>query len=246
MNSPEKTINILKILSRPPYEYGVTELGEEIGCGKSGTFKLLSLLVQNNMVTQNSNHKYTLGLASYLIGKAYEEHVGIAHFAKPYMEKLRDRIDENVNLGMILEGKAMIVARAESNQLVRITGKIGATRPFYASAIGKTLAAFEGEETIRDRLSNEKIQAHTEKTLTSLKSILADFAKIRERGYAVSDGEYAREAFGIGAPIRDSDGKVWAAISIGAPKNRMTPEKVAEYVPLLLETAGRISQAFCG
>ena len=37
MNSAEKTVTLLKILARKPYVYGVTELGEKIGCGKSGT-----------------------------------------------------------------------------------------------------------------------------------------------------------------------------------------------------------------
>lgn len=242
MNSQEKVLTLLKILSQAPYEYGVTDLGKKIDCGKSGTFKLLSVLVNNGFAKQNASHKYTLGLAVYLIGKTYEEQIGITHYAKPYMERLRDAVNENVNLGMMVGDVATIVCRAESRQIVRITGKIGDPRPFYASAIGKTLAAYENVEVIKEWYSREPIRALTKKTITSLDKILDDLAKVRERGYAISDEEYASEAFGIGAPIRDPNGKVWAAISIGAPKIRIDQAKIKQYATLLVETANTMSK----
>jgi DNA-binding IclR family transcriptional regulator len=241
MNSQEKVIQVIKILSKPPFEYGVTELGNKIGCGKSGMFKLLEILVESGFARRNSNRKYTLGLSLYLIGKAFEEHIGITHYAKPYMEKLRDEVNENVNLGMMVEGKPTIVCRAESLQVVRITGSIGATRPFYASAIGKTLAAYEDENIIREWINKKEIKALTPNTKTSPEEIITELANVRKQGYAISDEEFVLEAFGIGAPIRDSNVKVWAAISIGAPKIRITKEKIEKYTLLLIETAKKIS-----
>ena len=242
MNSQEKVISILKILARPPYEYGVTELGNKIDCGKSGTFKLLDMLVKNGFARQNSNRKYTLGLSLYLIGKTYEEHIGLTHYAKPYMESLRDLVNENINLGVMVDDMATIVCRVESRQVVRITGSIGATRPFYASAIGKTLAAYENEEVIGEWIRKKQIKALTPKTRTSPEEILSELANVRQQGYAISDEEFVLEAFGIGAPIRDSNGRVWAAISIGAPKIRITEEKVRMYTRLLVETAEKMSR----
>jgi len=245
MNSSEKLIALLKILSLPPYEHGVTELGEKIECGKSGTFKLLSVLLKNGFATQNSNSKYSLGISTYLIGRTYEEYVGITNFIKPYLVELRDLINENVNLGMIVDGKATIICRVESNQLLRISGSIGATRPFYTSAMGKVLAAFEESKTIAKRLASEPVQSFTDKTITSPDKILAELAKIRETGYAISDEEYAHEAFGIGAPILDSQGKVLAAISIGVPKTRIDGEKTEQYIALLLKTASKVHDGLC-
>ncbi len=245
MNSSEKLIALLKILSLPPYEYGVTELGEKIECGKSGTFKLLSVLQKNGFATQNNNSKYTLGISTYLIGRTYEEFIGITSFIKPYMIELRDLINENVNLGMIVDGKATIICRVESNQLLRISGSIGATRPFYTSAMGKVLAAFEDSKVIEKRLASEPVQSFTEKTITAPDRIQEELARIRLAGYAISDEEYAHEAFGIGAPIRDTHGAVLAAISIGVPKTRIDPERAARYIALLLETAARVHEGLC-
>lgn len=90
MNSTEKVVALMKILGHEPYVYGVTELGEMIGCGKSGTFKLLSVLVKEGLAAQTADHKYTLGIMTYLLGKRYEENVGVVRAVRPYMQKLRD------------------------------------------------------------------------------------------------------------------------------------------------------------
>ena len=97
MNSTEKVVALMKILGHEPYVYGVTELGEMIGCGKSGTFKLLSVLVKEGLAAQTADHKYTLGIMTYLLGKRYEENVGVVRAVRPYMQKLRDLTGEAVN-----------------------------------------------------------------------------------------------------------------------------------------------------
>ena len=52
MNSAEKVAALLRILGQEPYAHSVTSLGEKIGCGKSGAYKLLSVLVQNGLAAQ--------------------------------------------------------------------------------------------------------------------------------------------------------------------------------------------------
>ena len=56
MNSSEKTATLLKLLGRAPYVHSVTELGEQISCSKSGTFKLLASLVKTGLAAQTPEH----------------------------------------------------------------------------------------------------------------------------------------------------------------------------------------------
>ena len=67
-------------------------------------------------------------------------------------------------------------------------------------------------------------------------------ARIREQGYAISNGELNIETIGIGAPIRDEAGSVWAAISIGAPRMRVDEVKKERYIFLVKELAEEMSQ----
>lgn len=241
MNSSEKTVALLKLLGQAPYVHSVTDLGEKIGCTKSGTFKILAALVQSGLAAQTSNRKYTLGPVVYILGKTYEDRIGISKMVKPYLVRLRDLTEENASFSMLVNGKAILVYREESMQLVRVAGSVGQERPLYAGATGKVLGAFQDEEVIRKRLMEEPLVPFTERTILSPQLLLKEYAEIREQGYAISDGELNIETVGIGAPIRDESGSVWAAISVGAPRMRMNQAKRERYIFLVREMADQMS-----
>ena len=229
MNSSEKTATLLKLLGRAPYVHSVTELGEQISCSKSGTFKLLASLVKTGLAAQTPEHKYTLGPAVYVL-------------VKPYLVRLRDMTGENASFSMLINGKAILIYREESQQLVRVMGNVGQERPLYAGATGKILGAYQEESVIRKRLMEEPMKAFTENTILSPEGLLNEYAKIREQGYAISDGELNSETIGIGAPIYDESGNVWAAVSIGAPKMRVDAVKMERYIFLIREIAKEMSE----
>lgn len=243
MNSSEKLITLLKTLSKPPFEFGVTELSQVIGCGKSGTYKLLATLVQEGMAEQKENKKYRLGLAAYLIGKSYEDHVGLGRFARPYLEQLRDVTNENVSIAVWSEGAVTVLYRLESRALIRVVGRVGATRPINASAMGKTLAAYRDWDDIEKMVAQNPLEKYTPKTITDLPALKKQYELIREQGYAVSNGELDEGSMGIGAPVMDRNGNVRASISIGAPVIRVTEEKMQEFIRLVRKSAQQISEA---
>ena len=242
MNSSEKTAALLKLLGQPPYVHSVTDLGGRIDCSKSGTFKLLTALVQSGLAAQTSSHKYTLGPAIYILGKTYEERIGLSRMVKPYLVRLRDLTGENASFSMLINGKANLVYREESLQLVRVAGRVGQERPLYAGATGKVLGAFQDEAVIRKRLMEEPLTAFTERTITSPAALLEEYDRIRKQGYAISDGELNIETIGIGAPIHNGSGSVWAAISVGAPRMRVDDAKKERYIFLVKEIAEEMSE----
>lgn len=147
-----------------------------------------------------------------------------------------------INQIMLINGKANLVYREESLQVVRVAGKVGQERPLYAGATGKVLGAFQDEEVIRKRLMEEPLTPFTERTITSPVALMEDYEQIRKQGYAISDGELNIETIGIGAPIRDESGGVWAAISIGAPRMRVDATKRERYIFLVCEIAEEMSR----
>ena len=242
MNSSEKTATLLKLLGRAPYVHSVTELGVQISCSKSGTFKLLASLVKTGLAAQTPEHKYTLGPAVYVLGRTYEDKIGLSKMVKPYLVRLRDMTGENASFSMLINGKAILIYREESQQLVRVMGNVGQERPLYAGATGKILGAYQEESVIHKRLMEEPMKAFTENTILSPEGLLNEYAKIREQGYAISDGELNSETIGIGAPIYDESGNIWAAVSIGAPKMRVDAVKMERYIFLIREIAKEMSE----
>lgn len=242
MNSPEKVVALLKILGKEPYVYGVTELGEMIDCGKSGTYKLLRVLVDAGFAAQTADHKYTLGISTYLLGKRYEENVGVVRAVRPYMIRLRDLTGEPITFGMMVNGRPTSVCREEGTNTVRVMGHVGNERPVYAGAIGMTLAAYMDPEVVKQILMEEKqLVKYTPFTITDPYEVLAELSRIREQGYCVRKGDFDLETVSYGAPLLDSSGNAWAVLVLSAPQMLVDPSKQEQYLFQLRETAKQIS-----
>lgn len=241
MSSSEKTARLLKQLAAHPYEFRLTELAEAISCVKSGAHKLLGVLMAEGLVEQTPDKKYRLGVGAYLIGKSYEENLGAWRPFMPYLERLRNATRENASFGTWLNGEPTILYRLESPESIRIMGHTG-IRPLNASAASMALAAYADPEWIREKIAAKPLQRITPLAIVDVDELFEEYAKIRERGYSISNGIYKEDALGIGMPIWDKQGRVWAAISMSAPLFRVTEEKIRKYVSIMMETASQLSQ----
>ncbi|NTZ18598.1 hypothetical protein EXW96_13740 [Paenibacillus sp. JMULE4] len=74
------------------------------------------------------------------------------------------------------------------------------------------------------------------------RGFLQELERVRKRGYATDDQENEPGVFCIAAAVRDHSGEVIAAISVSMLKARVTDEDKEEYVKLLLQTVGELSE----
>lgn len=241
MTSSEKTIRLLKRLAEPPFAHRLSELAEFIDCAKGGTHKLLAGLVAEGLVEQGEDKKYRLGIGAYFIGKSYEENLGTWRPFLPYLERLRNTTRENASFGTWLNGEPTILYRLESPEFIRVMGQTG-VRPLNVSAASMVLAAYADPEWIREKIAAAPLRRFTPLSIVDPEELFAEYARIREQGYSVSKGVYKEDAIGIGAPIRDKNGQVWAAMSVSAPIFRVSEEKLREYIRLMTDTAAQLSQ----
>lgn len=247
MNSMEKTAYLLCRLGEAPYVHGVTELGKKINCSKSGTYKLLTALTGCGLAAKGKDRKYSLGPMVYLLGKTYEQQLGLESIVRPYLSRLRDQTGENASFSVVMGGRVVLLYREESFHLVRVAGRAGQERPLHAGANGKILGAWRSEDETKRWLMETPLNAFTERTITSPEELLREYEKIRKQGYAISDGELSEETIGIGAPVVDQAGNVIAAVSLGAPRMRVdSGEKRERYIFLVKETARELSEALKG
>jgi IclR family KDG regulon transcriptional repressor len=247
MNSTEKVLWLLKRLGEPPYSLTLTALADELGCGRSGVYKLLQALTKDGFVTQNpETKKYGLGPAVYRLGAIYRDLRGISEVAQPVMRKLADLTGETVSIGIRDDDSAILFAKIESPHAVRLLGKLGQRYPLNAGAIGKLLAAFHDPARIEELFDHMPLIKKTANTITDRVQLLNEYEKIRRQGYAHSDEENAPGAFGISAPIYERDGKVSACICIAGPKERFTTERVCEWTRAVIAAADQISQILAG
>jgi DNA-binding IclR family transcriptional regulator len=86
------------------------------------------------------------------------------------------------------------------------------------------------------------LAAFTPHTITDPEALEAELERIRALGYAVDNEEYDEGLRCIGAPVRDHSGHVVAALGIGGPVTRITPDRVGDLAELVMTAARGLSR----
>jgi len=220
---------------------GVTELADALDINKSTAFRILNTFLKANMVEKNSETlKYKLGPAILQLSEQYYKNFSIIAVAKPLMEQLAGEIRESVHLCVLANNSAVIIEQVMSDSRLVVNAKIGNSEPLYCSSVGKCLLAFAPDEIREKLISQITFDVFTDKTIRSSRELRTELQGVRERGYAVDNGELTEYIRCVAVPVFDERGSCNYSMGASGAMSRMTQEKLDRIIPLLQKTAAGI------
>ena len=167
------------------------------------------------------------------------EQIDLAEIAVPYLENLQNTVDETIHLGILNNNEILYINKLEpKNQTIRMSSKVGITRPLYNSAMGKAVLAEFSEEQVQQYLDTQTLIPYTENTITNplrLKKIKTSATN----GVAYDDEEIEQDIFCSGVSLM-KDGEIAGAFSVSMPKYRLTEENKTTINQALLATKAAI------
>jgi DNA-binding IclR family transcriptional regulator len=86
------------------------------------------------------------------------------------------------------------------------------------------------------------LEQATERTVTSTRALRRELSAVRRQGYALSWGEAISRSPGIGVPLRDEDGTVFAGLAIVFLEREFNERGMLKHLPALRSTAADISK----
>ena len=245
----QAVINALELLEQfngDVTELGVTELSKRLNLHKNNVFRLLATLESKGYIEQNKlNENYRLGVKCLELGQNYLKQSGLLRQARPVMEEIVAKCNENVYLSVLRGQKIVYIDVVEANQPVRVVSRIGAQLPVYCCASGKAqlAALLESGEDIEKYINVKDMKPFTPNTITSLEKLKEELEKVKELGYAIDDEEVDPGVRCVGAAVKDYTKRVVGAISISGPVNRISFDRIKEELgPLVIEGAKKISE----
>lgn len=151
---------------------------------------------------------------------------------------MAEKTNERAQFAKLEEDQVIYIYRAMSENAIPTTLSIGQYEYPHSLAAGKAMIAYLPEHRVDEIVDRHGLPKQTENTVTDLAELKKCLDAVRERGYAISDGERLRGVRCIGTPIRDDSGSVLGAISLSGPVRRMTDERIkTELEELLLQSA---------
>jgi DNA-binding IclR family transcriptional regulator len=245
VTSLEKALSILELVLDQGRDLSITEISEKLGMGKGTVHRILSTLKARKFFQQDSKTKmYGLGVRTLEIGMAPERERFLRKAMAPFLMDLHEKCRETVNAAVWEYNEIRYVYRLESEEMLRISITAGARFPGYCAATGKIFLSSFSDEDIRQIYGRKKaLTKYTERSIGSVDALIREIEKVRIKKVAVDDEETLVGVYCVAAPILSSKGECVAAISISAPKNRVSANTGATFAKLVSETAREISSS---
>jgi len=243
MQSVDRIVTILTVLSGAAKGLGITELFESCDLPKSTLHRTLSSLMENGFVLQDANSKkYRLGPAVLTLGASFLAQNDLRSFARPHLEKLGEEVNETVYLTVLQGETAICVDTFGAARNLNYFVHIGREMPFNTTAAAKVLLAYQSKEMIRKTVSSKKMVKLTSNSITDPEAFIQHLSKIKECGYGICDEEMEEGVSAIAAPIWNWSKQVTASVAVIGPSVRLKDDMRQIVIEKVKRTADAISQ----
>jgi DNA-binding IclR family transcriptional regulator len=242
VKSAVRTVELLEYLAaRHDRPARIREISEALDMPRSSAHALLRTLIAQGWVRcDDAGTQYGIGIRALLVGTSYLDSDPYLPMIAPFLDDLRQELDETFHLGRLDGTDVVYLATRESRQYQRTASRVGRRLPAYATALGKALLA-ERFGAERDAHLPVELTALTPRTVTDLAQLEEALETARIRGYASDDEENTPgvRCFAVALhytrPAQD-------AISASIPIDRLTPERECAVIDALRSVGDKVSR----
>ncbi len=237
LKSLVKVMRVLDCFSTRDRSLSLGDITARTGLPKATAHRMLASLREVGMLEQDRERdRYRLGLKLFELGNTVLANMELHREARPFVEQLTRVSGHSVHLAVFDGRQAVVIHRADAQ------GSPAAfieASPAHCTSVGKAILAWQPEGVV-ERLG--ELARYTDATITDPAKLAAHLAETRARGFAIDEAEHQPGLRCVGAPIRDSLGRVFAAISVSAPFRELPPGRVPQAAKLVRHAADSISR----
>ena len=238
-----RALDLLEQFQEGTAELGITDLSNRLNLQKNNVFRLVATLKAKNYIEiNNSTGKYRLGVKTRALGQVATRLIDFSNQARPFLIELKQMCHEACYFSVIKDGYTYYLDGVESDLPVRVTLRVGSSRPLHCTAAGKIQLAFMESQKQAGILSGSEMKRYTADTILDPADLQEELNAALKKGYAIDDQEHDAGVMEIAAPVFDSHGAVIGALSILGPEMRLAgPRLENELLPFLCQSASRLS-----
>ena len=219
-------------------DLGLSEISSRLSLHKSTVHRLLATLENKGFLIRDiETEKYRLGFRIWELSANLTHNDDPATLLLPEMERLRDLVEETISLYVRDGSERIRIQAVQSKQPIRRVAPIGARMPLAVGASSKVLVAYAEPYFLQELLNDQDWPDFVNK-----EAYVEQLTQIKQQGFATSVEERELGTAAVAAPIFNRNGQLVASIAASGPSNRLTPEKMSDYAPYIMEAAYRMGK----
>lgn len=238
MTSLARGIAVIRAFSDQGQKLTISQISEKTGISRAAVRRCLYTLAQLGYVALDGR-TFLLRSTILTLGHAYLSSTPLAALAQPVLDRISSALQESSSLAILDRGEIVYIARsATTRRIMSIDLKVGSRLPAYCTSMGRVLLAGLPPSELETYFARAQLKAHTDRTVTSPDKLISILAAVRSKGYAIVDQELEIALRSIAVPVRDSTGRVVAAINVGTHAARVSVLKMkTQFLPHLVAAA---------
>ena len=236
----DKGLDILELLAGVDGGLTQAEIAKKLDRSPNEFYRMLDRLVRRGYVTRLDGDRYSLTLKLFGLAQLHAPVRRLVSYATPLLRELAETSQQANQLVVFDRGSAVVIAQQEAPNYWGISIRVGSHISLFDTGSGHVLLAFRSQEE-RQMMISEHVRS-TDKTAQSVE-FFTRLDQIRDRGYEMMASMQTAGVFNLSAPVRSSDGKAIAALSIPYITVINTPSApdITRTIELLLVTTEKLS-----
>ncbi|MET4592334.1 IclR family transcriptional regulator [Arthrobacter sp. 754] len=236
----QRATEILEFLGEGPRS--LSETAKRFNVHRSTVLRQLQTLEEAGFVLRRGNGHYSIGPKMIAIAQQALDSLDLRAVAHDDIRNLHARTGQTIHLAQLVESTVMYVDKVEGQDSVRMYSRIGKTVLPHVTGVGKAILSQLAPARRDAILAGVEWRAFTPNTLATREALDEQLAVIKDRGWAIDNGEFEDFVNCIAVPITNSSASTVGAISITAIKAVASVEDLMAHLDDIRRTAQTISR----
>jgi len=237
VESVDRALRMLQELAAHGSGATLDELATAGGLPKSSAHRTLSALRERGFATQQPDGRYLAGPELLRVAFEFYDRIDLRVALHPILVRLNREVNETIHLGVLDGADIVYLDKLEPSHPIALTSRVGGRNPAYCTGVGKALLAwtYPSDEAIRGWIGEHgPLEVRTSTTITEPGALAREMARIRSDGYARDMEESEQGVRCLAAPLFLGGSVPRAAVSIAAPRERLSAARMRSLAPILL------------
>lgn len=214
----------------------------DLGLPKSTLYVLLEEMRHYNLINRDEQGRFRLWMRLIELGHNASVQYGLRDVARPFLERLAQETNLLCHLGVLGGDKAYYILKVESSDSISVRSREGKELSLNRSSMGKCLLAWQHPSCIQPLVDAQDYTPVTSKTITDKQQLLTQLESIRQRGWALDDGEDVDSIRCVAAPVFGVNNELCGAISAVGASFQIPDQRIESLAETVKACAKAISQ----
>ena len=242
MTSLARGLAVIQAFSTQKRQLTISQVSTKTGFSRAAVRRCLYTLIKLGFAGSDDSHHFFLQPRILALGHSYISSMPLAASAQPVLDHVSQVLHESCSIAT-LEGLDIIyVARANVTRIMSIDLGVGSRLPAFCTSMGRVLLANLPPAELESFFERVQLTRHTSKTIVTAEKLRQALRLVARNGYSLVDQELEIGLRSMAVPIENPNGKVVAALNVGAHAQRLSIQELQnKFLPQLRATARELS-----